>query len=70
MGEAGRTLQRITPAFADTDIAVYRIGGVNSVAPQWKRIAVILAHLAWAAMLLGAATALTVGRLRRAGQSF
>ena len=69
MGEAQRTLRQLSPAYADADIAVYRIGGVSAAAPQSKREAVIIAHLLWAAMLLGGAAALATGRLRRAGQS-
>lgn len=65
MGQAERTLRTLSPAYADADIAVYRIGGMSPVAPQGKRIAVILAHLTWAAMLLGGAAGLAAGRLRR-----
>ena len=69
MGDAGRTLQRLTPAYADADIAVYRIGGTSPVAPQSKRVPVLIAHLIWAAMVLGGAAALAVGGLRRSTQS-
>jgi len=69
MGDAQRTLQRLAPAYDDADIAVYRVGGVGPVAPQAKRAAVLIAHLVWAAMVLGGAAAMSVGRLRRAGQS-
>ena len=69
MGEAQRTLQRLSPAYSDADIALYRIGGVSPVASQAKRGAMILAHLVWAAMVLGGAAAMVLGRLRRAGQS-
>jgi hypothetical protein len=77
MGDAQRTLQRLSPAYADADISVYRIGGVSPVAPQAKRAAVLIAHLVWAAMVLGGAAAMVLGgaaamvlgRLRRAGQS-
>ncbi len=77
MGDAQRTLQRLSPTYADADIAVYRIGGVSPVAPQAKRGAVVIAHLVWAAMLisggaamiLGGGAAAAVGRLRRNGQS-
>lgn len=68
MGEAGRTLQQLSPAYADGDIAVYRIGGVSPAAPQSKRVASILAHLLWAAMIIAGGAALIAGRLRRAGQ--
>ena len=69
MGGAGRTLQKLSPAYEDADIALYRVGGASPVAPQGKRIAAILAHLVWAAMVLGGAAALVLGRLRQARQS-
>jgi len=69
MGEAQRTLQRLSPAYDDADMAVYRVGGVSPVAPQAKRAAVLIAHLVWAAMLLGGSAAMLLGRFRRAGQS-
>lgn len=65
MGAAGRTLAQLPPVYSDSDIALYRVGGASLVAPQGKRIAVITAHLLWAAMLLGGAAVLAVGRLRR-----
>ena len=68
MGGAGRTLQKLSPAYEDADIALYRVGGASPVAPQGKRIAAILAHLVWAAMVLGGAAALVLGRLRQARQ--
>ncbi len=69
MGGAGRTLQKLTPAYEDADIALYRVGGASPVAPQGKRLASILAHLVWAATVLGGAAALIAGRLRQARQS-
>lgn len=48
-----------TPDHSDDDITLYRIGDANTVAAQWKRTTVLVAHLVWAAMLIGAA-ALTV----------
>ncbi len=58
MGKAGRTLQQLSPAYADADIELYRIGGASPAAPRLKRLAVLAAHLVWAAMLLGGAMTL------------
>ncbi len=66
MGDAERTLQQLSPTYADDDIAVYWIGGASPTAAQGKRIAVIVAHLIWAAMLLGGAAALAVTGIRQA----
>jgi hypothetical protein len=68
MGEAERTLQPLSPEYADADIALYRIGGTSPVAPQGKRRIVILAHLIWAAMLVGGAVVSIARGLRRTGQ--
>lgn len=68
IGDAERTLQRLSPAYADADIALYRVGGASSPAPQGKRIVMVVAHLIWAAMLLGGAAVLIAGRLRRTGR--
>jgi hypothetical protein len=69
MGDAGRTLQQLTPAYQDADIALYRVGGTSPVASPGKRIIAILAHLVWAAMVVGGAAALIAGRVRGARQS-
>ena len=68
MGASGRTLQQLAPVYSDDDMALYRIGGVSPQAPQAKRIAVITAHLVWAAMLMTGAAMLAVARVRRTGQ--
>ena len=65
IGSARQTLQRLPVAYQDADISLYRIGGVSSPAPQGKRTAMILAHLLWAAVLVGGAVTLGVTRLRQ-----
>ena len=55
--------------YADNDLTLYRIGGVDRPVPHWKRIAVIVAHLVWAAMLVGSAAVLAAASARRGSQS-
>jgi hypothetical protein len=55
--------------YADNDLTLYRIGGVDRPVPHWKRIAVIVAHLVWAAMLVGSAAVLAATSARRGSQS-
>ena len=43
----------------ESTMTLRRIGGTMAGAPEWKRTTVILAHLLWAAMLIGAAVAWT-----------
>ena len=61
-------LEQLSPAYADADIALYRVGGVSAVAQQSKRVTVIVAHLIWAGMVLGAA-AFGIASLRSRAQS-
>lgn len=63
-GESAKTLNRLTAAYQDDDIALYRVGGASSVAAQDKRVAMVLAHLVWAGLLVGSGIALLV-RSRR-----
>jgi hypothetical protein len=69
MGSAERTLKPLSPIYSDADVALYRIGGTSSAAPQGHRRAVIGAHLLWAAMLGIGATVLAVAAVRRRHQS-
>lgn len=58
-GASARSVDGLPIAYRDGDIALYRVGTADSVAPQDKRTAMVLAHLVWAAALaLGAITAL------------
>ncbi len=63
-GAAQQTLARFPVAYRDDDLTLYHVGGTSSVAPQDKRIGMILAHLVWLGMLLGSVGALAVARLR------
>jgi hypothetical protein len=69
MGSAGQMLDRMQPVYADSDIALYRIGGTGEAAPRAHRVAVIGAHLMWAATLLAGAAGMAVAAGRRGGQS-
>lgn len=68
VGNAEQTLRQLSPTYADSDIALYQIGGASSTAPQAKRSAAIGAHLVWAAMLLGGSAAMLLSRRRRTAQ--
>jgi hypothetical protein len=64
--------QSLTPLpvdYADADLTLYRVGGISPVAPQWKRNAVMVAHLIWAGMLVLSATVLGGMTVRRRPQS-
>lgn len=52
MGAAARTTARLTPAYRDGELALYRIGGDAPGISGSRRGAVVAAHLAWLAMLL------------------
>ena len=67
MGSADRTLQRLTPAYSDDDVALYRIGG--SSPPAAHRVTVIAAHLLWVALLAAGAVGLAASGRRRNAQS-
>lgn len=64
-----RVMPGLKPEYADGVMTLYRIGGVSPAVPQWKRTAVIVAHLIWASMLVGGAVVLTLGRSGRVRQS-
>ncbi len=64
MGAAARTLGALTPVYHDNEFALYRIGGHSPGVPSGRRLATLLAHLAWLAMLVVGAGGLAAGRLR------
>lgn len=69
-GSAAATLSRLTPAYRDGDLALYRVGGADAIARPGiarpaVRIVVLAAHLVWAVLLLGAAAVLLVQSIRR-----
>lgn len=69
IGDAQRTLERLPVVYRDGDLSLYRVGGSSSVAPQGKRIAVVIAHLGWLALLLVSGAALAVAAVRDRRQS-
>jgi hypothetical protein len=64
MSSAARTLGALTPVYRDHEMALYRIGGISPGVPSGRRLATLLAHLAWLAMLVVGAAGLAAGRLR------
>lgn len=57
-GASARTVGRLTPAYRDSDIALYRIGGDTAGVPASHRRPVLLAHFAWLGLLVAGATGL------------
>ncbi|MGO9507027.1 MAG: hypothetical protein ACLPXZ_06655 [Mycobacterium sp.] len=64
MGAAARTLGALTPAYGDHELALYRIGGDSPGVPSGRRLATLLAHLAWLVLLAVSAGGMAAGRLR------
>ncbi|MBU3706547.1 MAG: hypothetical protein FGM50_07655 [Mycobacterium sp.] len=64
-GSAATTLSRLTPAYRDGDLSLYRVGGTSAGVRPAVRVTVLAAHLVWAALLLGAAAVLMVQSIRR-----
>ncbi len=69
IGLAAETFDRLPVAYRGPDLMLYRVEGNSTGASMGRRIVVIVAHLAWLAMLLGSAVGLAVGRVRRRGMS-
>lgn len=58
-GASAQTVDGLPIVYRDADIALYHAGIANSVAPQHKRIMMVVAHLIWSALLvIGALTAI------------
>jgi hypothetical protein len=55
MGSAARTFERLPAAYRGHDLVLYRVGGDTVGVSTSRRVAVIVAHLMWLAMLVGAA---------------
>ncbi|HZU49369.1 MAG TPA: hypothetical protein VFA16_19270 [Mycobacterium sp.] len=60
MGAAARTLDLLRPVYRDADMALYRVGGHRVGALTDRRIAVLVAHLAWLTLLVGGAVGMAV----------
>ena len=56
---------QLTVDYSGGGLTLYRVGGTSSVAPQWKREVVIVAHVIWAAMILISGAVLGLSALRR-----
>lgn len=65
MGAAARTVNRLTPAYRDGELAVYRIGGAVTDTAAAHLRAGVLAHLAWLALLTVGAAGLAGDCARR-----
>jgi hypothetical protein len=65
MGLAARTFERLPATYRGRNLVLYRVGGHTAGAPSRQRLAVIIAHLAWLAMLIGGAIGTTVATWRR-----
>jgi hypothetical protein len=55
MRTATEALERLPVAYRGRDLMLYRVGGVTPEASAGRRAVVLLAHLAWLAMLIGGA---------------
>ncbi|WP_461479947.1 hypothetical protein [Mycobacterium sp. HUMS_1102779] len=60
-----RTLDALTPAYRDRDIALYRIGGDTPGVSAARRGVTLAAHLAWLALLMCSGAGAAVSALRR-----
>ncbi len=65
MSTATDTLARLPVAYRGRDLMLYRVGGTTAGASTSRRAVVVVAHLAWLAMLLGGAVGLAVEARRR-----
>jgi hypothetical protein len=64
MGAAGRTLDALPVVYRDADLALYRIGGDTTGVSADRRLATVIAHLAWLALLTGGAVGMAVSSRR------
>ncbi|WP_099021479.1 hypothetical protein [Mycolicibacterium palauense] len=60
-GSAARTLSYFPVVYRDEDLTLYRVGGDAAGAGAERRRAVVAAHLAWLAVLVGGAAAMLAG---------
>jgi hypothetical protein len=67
MGSAAETFGRLPMVYRGGDLVLYRVGGATAGASTGRRTTVVIAHLAWLAMLIaGAVGAAATGWRRRA----
>jgi hypothetical protein len=65
MGVAGATFERLPAVYRDGDLVAYRIGGHTAGVPADRRLAELIAHLAWLTMLTFGAAGMSVTGWRR-----
>lgn len=64
--EAATAFEYLSPVYRGPNLVLYRISGDSAGASVGRRLAVLMAHLAWLAMLFGGAVGLVVARVQRA----
>ncbi|OBI53349.1 hypothetical protein A5707_11785 [Mycobacterium kyorinense] len=70
LGAAARVFGQLPIVYQDDDLALYSVGGHAPGAPAGRRSAVLIAHLAWLAMLgVGAVGMAAAGWRRRVGRT-
>jgi hypothetical protein len=69
MGSAAETFDRLPVAYRGPDLALYRVGGATAGASTGRRTTVVIAHLAWLAMLIAGAVGATVTSRRQQARS-
>ena len=69
MGSAAETFGRLPVAYRGRDLVLYRVGGATAGASAGRRATVVVAHLAWLAMLIAGAVGATVTSRRRQARS-
>ena len=65
MGSAARTLEQLPMTHRGHDLVLYRVGGDTAGVSAGRRAAVVIAHLAWLAMLVGGVIGAMVSRRSR-----
>lgn len=65
MGAVARTLSDLPTAYHDADLTLYRLGRQTAGASADRRLAAVLAHLAWLVMLTAGAVGMAVTSWRR-----
>lgn len=67
MGSAAETFDRLPVAYRGRDMVLYRVGGATAGASTGRRTTVIIAHLAWLAMLIAGAVGAALAARPRSG---
>jgi hypothetical protein len=60
MGLAAKTFEQLSTTYRGHDLVLYHVGGDTAGASAARRAAVIVAHLTWLAMLIGAAVGASI----------